>query len=309
MTGLHSPSVHAADAGDLLREQLSAMMDGELSADETRFLLRRMQHDDTLADCWARWQYFGDAMRGECERALPADFSRRVGRAIADDLAQTQVAVAAPVAFARQPLVRWGGGAALAATVALAAFLVGRNPQTPAPTATVPPPVAAAPGTTPVLPVPAPVSQPQGSTPAGAPDTLGSAATLAAAAAVAAGDSRARRPRMMAAEQALPGQRAVAVQSRERHVARTPLRAEGVQVAAADRPAMSAQAADAIVIKPWPRALVPGASGTAAYTAGYEGPAAIDRHPVFLPARPQSPPAFEPPLLKRVPAAAGDATP
>jgi len=86
MTGLHSPSVHAADAGDLLREQLSAMMDGELSADETRFLLRRMQHDDTLADCWARWQYFGDAMRGECERALPADFSRRVGRAIADDL-------------------------------------------------------------------------------------------------------------------------------------------------------------------------------------------------------------------------------
>ncbi|MBW8849794.1 MAG: sigma-E factor negative regulatory protein [Xanthomonadales bacterium] len=309
MTGLHSPSVHAADAGDLLREQLSAMMDGELSPDETRFLLRRMQHDDTLADCWARWQYFGDAMRGECERALPADFSRRVGRAIADDLAQTQAVAAPTVAFARQPLVRWGGGAALAATVALAAFLVGRNPQTPAPTATLPPPVAAAPGAMPVLPVPAPVSQPQGSTPAGAPDALGGAAALAVAAGAVAVDSRARRPRMMAAEQALPDQRAVAVQTRERHVARTPLRAEGVQVAAADRPATSAKDIDAIVIKPWPRALVPGASGTGAYTAGYDGPAAIDRHPVFLPAQPQSPPAFEPPLLKRVPAAAGDATP
>lgn len=310
MTGLQSPSVHAADPGDLLREQLSAMMDGELSDDETRFLLRRMQHDDSLADCWARWQYFGDAMRGECARALPADFSKRVGRAIADDLASAQVAAAtAPAAFARQPLVRWGGGAALAATVALAAFLVGRNPQTPTPAASVPPPVAATPGSTPVLPVPVPVSQPTGSTPAGTPDTLGSAASLAAVAAVAAGESRARRPRMMAAEQTLPDERALAVASRERHALHAPLRATGVQVAAADPVTASAQVSDGIVTKPWPRALVPGASGTGSYTAGYAGAAAIDRHPVFLPAQPPSAPAFEPPLLKRVPAAAGDASP
>jgi len=305
MTGLQSPIAPSADTHEFLREQLSAMMDGELSADETRFLLRRMQHDDTLADCWARWQYFGDAMRGECERALPADFSKRVGRAIADDLAQPRAAASAPGAFSRQPFVRWGGGAALAATVALAAFLVGRNPQTSMPTTSLPPPVAAASGSTPVPPVQVPVSHPQGS----APDAAGSAATLAAVAAAAATDARARRPRMMAAEQMLQDERAVAVASRERRAVHAPLRAAGVQVAAADTVAAPAQPADAIAIKPWPRALVPGASGTGTYTAGYAGAAALDRHPVFLPAQPPSTPAFDPPLLKRAPDAAGDASP
>lgn len=315
MTGLQSSAAPADATGDLLREQLSAMMDGELSADETRFLLRRMQHDDTLADCWARWQYFGDAMRGECERALPADFSRRVGRAIADDLAHAQVAVAAPAAFARQPLVRWGGGAALAASVALAAFLVGRAPQTPAPSAPVPPPVAAAPGTTPVPPIPVPVAQPAGNPPAGTPDAAGSAASLAAVAAVAAaGESRARRPRMMAAEQTLPLDRTVATTSaatsRERRAVHAPLRADGVQVAVAQAAeTASGPVADGIVIKPWPRALVPGASGAETYAAGYGGAAAIDRHPVFMPPQPQPRPVYEPPLLKPAPAQADDATP
>ena len=35
------------------REQLSALMDGALPADETRFLLRRLQHDASLTECWA----------------------------------------------------------------------------------------------------------------------------------------------------------------------------------------------------------------------------------------------------------------
>ena len=88
MTGLHETSIaRDANSREFHREQLSAMMDGALSADEARFLLRRMEHDDELADCWERWQFAGDAMRGIAGRALPADFSRRVGRAIADDIA------------------------------------------------------------------------------------------------------------------------------------------------------------------------------------------------------------------------------
>ena len=88
MTGLHETSaVRDANSREFHREQLSAMMDGALSADEARFLLRRMEHDDELADCWERWQFTGDALRGIAGRALPADFSRRVGRAIADDIA------------------------------------------------------------------------------------------------------------------------------------------------------------------------------------------------------------------------------
>ena len=33
------------------RQQLSALMDGELLADEARFLLRRLQHDRDLTGC------------------------------------------------------------------------------------------------------------------------------------------------------------------------------------------------------------------------------------------------------------------
>ncbi len=125
------------------REQLSAMMDGTLSADESRFLLRRMQHDAELAGCWERWQLFGDAMRGQTGNALPADFSRRVARAIAADVAAqsslsesalSEPALSEPAlvandvaAVAWRQRLRWGGGAALAASVAIAALISTRS--------------------------------------------------------------------------------------------------------------------------------------------------------------------------------------
>jgi negative regulator of sigma E activity len=118
---------------DAYREQLSAMMDGTLSADESRFLLRRMQHDAELAGCWERWQLFGDAMRGQTGNALPADFSRRVARAIAADVAaQSSLSEPALVAndvaaVAWRQRLRWGGGAALAASVAIAALISTRS--------------------------------------------------------------------------------------------------------------------------------------------------------------------------------------
>ncbi len=120
---------------DAYREQLSAMMDGMLSTDESRFLLRRMQHDAELAGYWERWQLFGDAMRGQTGTALPADFSRRVSRAIAAEaeanraaqLAASQSDSAQEVGTAWRQRLRWGGGAALAASVAIAALISTRS--------------------------------------------------------------------------------------------------------------------------------------------------------------------------------------
>lgn len=157
MTGPHSndltPHADGLDAArDPHGEPLSAMMDGTLSDDESRFLLRRMQHDAELAGRWERWQFYGDAMRGSAGRALPADFSRRVALAIAaeaqtsdgqglamqdlsmldavagDPLGRTPAAQRAAVARTRRPLLRWGGGAALAASVVFAA-IVGLRPD------------------------------------------------------------------------------------------------------------------------------------------------------------------------------------
>ena len=106
------------------RQQLSAMLDGELSPDQARFMLRRLQHDTGLADCWERWQVCGDVLSGQGNALLPADFSQKVSAAIADDGAQVPEAL--PRAGGPR-LLRWGGGAALAASVAMAALLVGRQ--------------------------------------------------------------------------------------------------------------------------------------------------------------------------------------
>ncbi|KLJ02912.1 sigma-E factor negative regulatory protein [Luteimonas sp. FCS-9] len=105
------------------RQQLSAMLDDALPQDQARFLRRRLQHDAELSACFERWQVCGDVLRGRHVSLLPPDFADRVARGIADD----GVAVA-PVAAGRRPrLLRWGGGgAALAASVALAALFVGR---------------------------------------------------------------------------------------------------------------------------------------------------------------------------------------
>lgn len=104
------------------RQQLSAMLDGELSQDQARFLRRRLEHDAELSSCFERWQVCGDVLRGRQVSLLPPDFADRIARGIAEG-----DVVVAPVAVSKRPrLLRWGGGAALAASVALVALFVGR---------------------------------------------------------------------------------------------------------------------------------------------------------------------------------------
>ncbi|MBL8261038.1 MAG: sigma-E factor negative regulatory protein [Xanthomonadaceae bacterium] len=273
MTGMHDiDTKHNAQGREFHREQLSAMMDDALSADESRFLLRRMEHDDELADCWQRWQFYGDAMRGGAGRALPADFAQRVGRAIADDIAAVE---AAPVHAARggRPFLYWGGGAALAASVALAA-LFGSRLGAPAgadlQVASAPSPMAVAPivpgPTLPATPEPAPAPVMDVGNAAGAV----AAATVVAAAAVSE-QRRDSKPRIMAASRAESERSALASRA-PREASRA--RQDGATSAAAAAPVLTYASADTLpraaassmpstsAAKAWPRALVPGASQT-----------------------------------------------
>jgi len=270
MTGLHETlTSRDANSREFHREQLSAMMDGALSTDEARFLLRRMEHDDELADCWERWQFAGDAMRGHAGRALPADFSRRVGRAIADDLAldevldtQTFAVADTPGARRRRPLLGWGGGAALAASVALAALIGSRTLSSPADAPQ--PAVATAPA--PAVPVPAvSVPVPKPVLPAGVAEA---GAVAIAAAAAATKDNRTPRPHLLASAQAIPAGRSTASLAAAK--SRTAASSQTMQVAKATRGRDLAPGAD-MASKPWPRALVPGASAGSEVTAGFEG--------------------------------------
>src|SRR5690606_42126344 len=107
------------------RQQLSAMLDGELSPDEARFMLRRLQHDTVLASCWERWQVCGDVLRGQRNDLLPADFAQRVAQSLAGDADATLAQ--GHGRGARPRMLRWGGGAAVAASVALLAVFAGRQ--------------------------------------------------------------------------------------------------------------------------------------------------------------------------------------
>ncbi len=119
-------AVDAADKFELhYRQQLSALVDGELPTDEARFLLRRLQHDGELSGCQERWQLLGDVLRGQACAPAPAGFELKVREAIAAD--------ARPMPSASERQVRrtgwrrWGGGAALAASVAAVALFMARE--------------------------------------------------------------------------------------------------------------------------------------------------------------------------------------
>ena len=221
------------------REQLSALMDGALPADQTRFLLRRLQHDASLAGSWERWRLTGEVMRGLAPaQRLPADFASRVSAALHGDV------VAAPVSrSARAPSwLRWGGGAAMAATLAVVALMArqsaGEAPSAAAQVASVAVPVTQLPtGALPEVPSPA--------------DAGAAVQTVAAAGAVAVASTRPLRNRD-AAQRRAPARAQVA-----------PVTAPALdtQVAAAAGSSMLGNGSTIpqpdIVTRPWPRSVLP----------------------------------------------------
>ena len=108
------------------RQQLSALVDGELPLEEARFLLRRLEHDEDLSGCQERWQLLGDVLRGQACAPAPLGFADRIQAAVAAEPAPVVAAAPAP-RQRRGGLLRWGGGAALAASVAAIALFMSRE--------------------------------------------------------------------------------------------------------------------------------------------------------------------------------------
>ncbi|WIH06120.1 sigma-E factor negative regulatory protein [Xanthomonas translucens pv. graminis] len=273
-----TPGGSAPDKFELhYRQQLSALIDGELPADEARFVLRRLQHDEELSGCHERWQLYGDILRGRVCMPAPADFGERVRQAVVAEAQRADAARASHAAGSRRAW-RWGGSAALAASVAAIALFLTRERLPDAAPAAAPvqvasssAPAAAAPAVpaaaVPQVPTPAP-ADPQGD--------LGAAVAAAPAVAIAANrrqDAVARRgatrtqqaARSSTARSAEPA-RAIAAAAPPRPAAALPATA----TATAASPALAQQAAaDPFVhqstplqARPWPRsALAPAASG------------------------------------------------
>ena len=255
---LHDDTRQAAAFDKVLdhnRLQLSAMLDGALAPDQARFLLRRLQHDEELAGCWSRWQLAGDILRGQGSAMVPAGFAQRVALAVAAD--------ATIPARSTSRWTKWGSGAALAAaSVAAIALFVTRQLPDAVPAANAPQTEIAstAPPSRPVPTQPAPRQQvpaPQ------APDTSTEFAAVAAVADVPR-RAAARRSRGQSQRAAIrtPARRNAAPQLAIAAAATTP--------AVATEPANPfAPRASTITTRPWPRALLPGASAGGAFNVDY----------------------------------------
>ena len=239
------------------RLQLSALIDGELPPDEARFLLRRLQHDAELGGCWERWQLCGDVLRGRVGAPMHSGFAARVAIVVAREPgAPSRIATGGP------RWLRWGGGVALAASVAVIALFMARQSPNGAGTpaaetstrtaAVLPGARTAAPK--PVALAPSPV----------VPDRAGQLAT-----AVAVADM----PRRLAARRSRGQSQRAAMR------AGTAGTAAVVPVAVATNAGESPNAANPIdpfsaqrvtlPNRPWPRALLPGSSANGAFTVDY----------------------------------------
>ena len=128
-----------------IQEQLSALMDGELSREETLFLMRGVAHDGGLVQRWSAYHIIRQSLRRQEILPLRADFSSAV--------LQQVLAEGAPSATRRTPWLRWASGGAIAASVAVAALVATapgqRNAPDGQPLAASPGPSMAAPGASP----------------------------------------------------------------------------------------------------------------------------------------------------------------
>jgi sigma-E factor negative regulatory protein RseA len=112
--------MNQADMNQDVRESLSAGIDGELSNEQLRFLLRRLDHDASLQQTWARYHMARDSLRRQLPPMASADFAARVMQAVEQDGVR-------PVATVRRNhWLRWSTGGAIAASVAAAALMIGQ---------------------------------------------------------------------------------------------------------------------------------------------------------------------------------------
>jgi len=104
---------------DNQRENLSAGMDGELSKEELRFLLRRLDHDASLQQAWSRYHVARDGLRRELSPLASSDFASRVMLAVEQEGVAVQQGK-------RRHWLHWSAGGAIAAGVAVAALMVAQ---------------------------------------------------------------------------------------------------------------------------------------------------------------------------------------
>lgn len=100
-----------------MKEQLSALMDGELDGEEARIVFGKLKQGESLRDDWQIYHLIGDSLRDT--PASSADFSARFAERLAAEptvlapqrghapLSRPRIALAAAASLAAVSLVAW----------------------------------------------------------------------------------------------------------------------------------------------------------------------------------------------------------
>ncbi len=116
---MNQAGMNPADMNPNVPESLSAGIDGELSKEQLRFLLRRLDHDPALQQTWTRYHIARDSLRRQSPPMAKAGFATRVMLAIEQESMPA-------VTTRRGHWLRWSTGGAIAASVAAAALMIGQ---------------------------------------------------------------------------------------------------------------------------------------------------------------------------------------
>jgi sigma-E factor negative regulatory protein RseA len=121
---MNQADMNQANVNQSIRENLSAGIDGELSNEELRFLLRRLDHDASLQQAWAHYHIARDGLRRQLPLMAAPGFAARVMLAIEQE---SMPAANVKTGSGRsRGWLRWSAGGAIAASVAAAALMIGQ---------------------------------------------------------------------------------------------------------------------------------------------------------------------------------------
>jgi sigma-E factor negative regulatory protein RseA len=116
---------------DQNREQISALMDDELSTQEAHDTLLRLQQDEELQQKWSRYHLIGDVMKGETPQVNSAEAAARISALIAEEPAIIAAPKRKPLLPQNSTWFRAVAGAGLAASVAALAVITAPYFMTP----------------------------------------------------------------------------------------------------------------------------------------------------------------------------------
>lgn len=106
---------------DKIKEQISALVDGELDANERPLLIKQIEIDESLKADWERYHLISDVLKGQLSHRADSGFAERMRASVEKE---PVVQVPRSRKLLQSPVLKYIAGIGIAASVATVAVLV-----------------------------------------------------------------------------------------------------------------------------------------------------------------------------------------